>query len=62
MSKQANGGRRRGYFVLLLSVLILTTSGAAFGQAKFERSKPHLNVGTLGQSCDVKTSLTSAIT
>jgi elongation factor Tu len=62
MSKQANGGRRRGYFVLLLSVLILTTSGAAFGQAKFERSKPHLNVGTLGQSGHGKTALTSAIT
>ncbi|HET7056525.1 MAG TPA: GTP-binding protein, partial [Thermomicrobiales bacterium] len=32
------------------------------GKAKFERTKPHLNVGTIGHVDHGKTSLTAAIT
>uniref|UniRef100_UPI00374CBBF5 GTP-binding protein n=1 Tax=Armatimonas sp. TaxID=1872638 RepID=UPI00374CBBF5 len=32
------------------------------GKAKFERSKPHVNVGTIGHVDHGKTSLTAAIT
>ncbi|MFZ1947827.1 MAG: GTP-binding protein, partial [bacterium] len=32
------------------------------GKAKFERTKPHLNVGTIGHIDHGKTTLTSAIT
>src|SRR4051794_7812139 len=32
------------------------------GKAKFERNKPHLNVGTIGHVDHGKTSLTAAIT
>ncbi|MBC7561977.1 MAG: elongation factor Tu, partial [Gemmatimonadaceae bacterium] len=32
------------------------------GKAKFERNKPHLNVGTIGHVDHGKTTLTAAIT
>ncbi|HUG74691.1 MAG TPA: GTP-binding protein, partial [Acidimicrobiia bacterium] len=32
------------------------------GKAKFERSKPHVNVGTMGHIDHGKTTLTAAIT
>ena len=32
------------------------------GKAKFERNKPHVNVGTIGHVDHGKTSLTAAIT
>ncbi|MBN9542175.1 MAG: elongation factor Tu, partial [Alphaproteobacteria bacterium] len=32
------------------------------GKAKFERSKPHANIGTIGHVDHGKTSLTAAIT
>ncbi|MEY2590242.1 MAG: elongation factor Tu, partial [Acidimicrobiaceae bacterium] len=32
------------------------------GKAKFERNKPHLNVGTMGHIDHGKTTLTAAIT
>ncbi|HLG01046.1 MAG TPA: GTP-binding protein, partial [Acidimicrobiia bacterium] len=32
------------------------------GKAKFERSKPHLNIGTIGHIDHGKTTLTAAIT
>jgi elongation factor Tu len=32
------------------------------GKAKFQRTKPHLNVGTIGHVDHGKTSLTAAIT
>ncbi|MFH2071916.1 MAG: GTP-binding protein, partial [Actinomycetota bacterium] len=32
------------------------------GKAKFERTKPHLNVGTMGHIDHGKTTLTAAIT
>ncbi|MGH9118034.1 MAG: GTP-binding protein, partial [Acidimicrobiales bacterium] len=32
------------------------------GKAKFDRSKPHLNVGTMGHIDHGKTTLTAAIT
>mgnify|MGYP006285496617 CR=1 FL=1 len=37
-------------------------SGTAMSKAKFERSKPHVNVGTIGHVDHGKTTLTSAIT
>ncbi|HSM05600.1 MAG TPA: GTP-binding protein, partial [Longimicrobiales bacterium] len=47
-----------------------TTTGApskrneerAMGKAKFERTKPHVNVGTIGHVDHGKTTLTAAIT
>ena len=39
-----------------------TTEGIAMGKAKFERTKPHVNVGTIGHVDHGKTTLTAAIT
>jgi elongation factor Tu len=41
-------------------VLHLTTRG--FAAAKFDRSKPHVNIGTIGHVDHGKTTLTQAIT
>src|SRR4029077_15133838 len=39
-----------------------TEGSDAMGKAKFERNKPHLNVGTMGHIDHGKTTLTAAIT
>ena len=39
-----------------------TTGERQMGKAKFERSKPHVNVGTMGHIDHGKTTLTAAIT
>ncbi len=36
--------------------------GRKMGKAKFERTKPHLNIGTIGHVDHGKTTLTAAIT
>src|SRR5512133_1077366 len=41
---------------------ITTWDSAAMGKAKFERTKPHVNVGTIGHVDHGKTTLTAAIT
>jgi elongation factor Tu len=48
----------RGWF----DVLILARMGMAMAKAKFERTKPHCNIGTIGHVDHGKTSLTAAIT
>src|SRR5690606_11469398 len=40
----------------------LTHQGSAMSKEKFERSKPHANIGTIGHVDHGKTSLTAAIT
>jgi elongation factor Tu len=42
--------------------LILARMGMAMAKAKFERTKPHCNIGTIGHVDHGKTSLTAAIT
>jgi elongation factor Tu len=48
----------RGWF----DVLILVRMGTAMAKAKFERTKPHCNIGTIGHVDHGKTTLTAAIT
>jgi hypothetical protein len=42
--------------------LISNAAGAQDGKGKFERTKPHVNVGTIGHVDHGKTTLTAAIT
>src|SRR5438132_11482976 len=44
------------------SRLSLSAEGTAMAKGKFERTKPHVNVGTIGHSDHGKTTLTAAIT
>jgi elongation factor Tu len=46
----------------LLAVQPFCVSDLAMGKAKFERTKPHVNVGTIGHVDHGKTTLTAAIT
>ncbi|MDQ6905660.1 MAG: GTP-binding protein, partial [Chloroflexota bacterium] len=39
-----------------------TQEAVSVGKAKFERTKPHVNVGTIGHVDHGKTTLTAAIT
>src|SRR3981189_2102831 len=46
----------------LLAVQPFCVSDLAMGKAKFQRTKPHVNVGTIGHVDHGKTTLTAAIT
>ena len=60
-----------GYIGMILAKKILKNyhtvslkflGGRKMGKAKFERSKPHVNIGTIGHVDHGKTTLTAAIT
>ncbi|MEM1345396.1 MAG: GTP-binding protein, partial [Pseudomonadota bacterium] len=44
------------------SILAATVESTTMAKAKFERNKPHVNIGTIGHVDHGKTTLTAAIT
>ncbi len=57
-----NVTRSAGFLAITMLVALGTTLPASAMKEKFDRSKPHVNIGTIGHVDHGKTTLTAAIT
>jgi len=60
--KKLNSGQNKKKLIVYLQTLKIKGKNQIMAKEKFDRSKPHLNIGTIGHIDHGKTTLTAAIT